>query len=127
MSKQNQAANSRRMMKRGPYRGSFHSISLDMNPCNLKNRFSKTFEAHLLLIVLAIFLSLVSGAAIAAETKITPKIGVGGAYDDNIFLSTEDKVSSSIITVSPGLEMDYQTLLSNLSLKADLGYPELSG
>ena len=120
MSKQNQVANSRRTMGQGSYRDYPSSAALGMNSCYLKSFYSKIVSAHLLLIVLAISLNLVSGNAMAAESIITPKIAVGAAYDDNIFFRSQDKINSSILTVSPGVEIDYRTLLSSLKLTADL-------
>jgi hypothetical protein len=55
----------------------------------------------------------------AANMTLTPRLAVGGSYDDNILLSTDDKVSSPIVTVSPSVELGYQTMLSNLGLKAN--------
>ena len=75
---------------------------------------------YFLPIILVFSILFLSTPAGAADTKIIPKLAVGGAYDDNIFLSRDDKVSSSLITVSPGLEIDYQTLLSKLVVTADL-------
>jgi hypothetical protein len=68
--------------------------------------------------IMSLFIIGASGAW-AADVKLTPQLAVGGAYDDNILLSTDNKLSSSIVTVSPGVEMDVQTLLSTLRLKAD--------
>jgi hypothetical protein len=44
---------------------------------------------------------------------------VGAAYDDNIFFSEENKVDSSIFTVSPRVDFDYDTLLSSIRFTAD--------
>jgi hypothetical protein len=55
----------------------------------------------------------------AADVTLTPQLSVRGSYDDNILLSVDDEVSSSIITVIPSLTLDYQTLLSNLRFEAD--------
>ena len=60
---------------------------------------------------------------------MTPKLSVGAAYDDNVFFSTDNKLDSSIFTISPSLDIDYETLLSTFSLKADwdiLNYSEES-
>ena len=56
--------------------------------------------------------------AIAADWRVVPKIALAGGYDDNIFFSRDDKVDSSVIAVRPGLELDYNTLLSSLKLTA---------
>ncbi len=71
-------------------------------------------------LILAFSVALLWDTAGAADVKLTPKLGVGYAYDDNIFFSAQDKTSSSIFTVSPGLEVDHKTLVSNYLLKADL-------
>ena len=55
----------------------------------------------------------------AADWVLTPKIGVSGGYDDNITFVKNDKVDSSIVVVEPGLEIEYQTLLSSLRLTSD--------
>jgi hypothetical protein len=70
-------------------------------------------------VVLAITL-LWHSSAFSQESVITPKISVAAGYDDNLFFSDQDKVSSSVLTVSPGLEIDYQTLLSSLQVSAEL-------
>ena len=70
-------------------------------------------------IVMALSLAFLSSGAGAADVTLTPKLAVGAAYDDNIFLSPDDTVDSSIFTVSPSVELDYETLVSDLSLKAD--------
>jgi hypothetical protein len=67
--------------------------------------------------------------AVAADWRLIPKIGVAGGYDDNIFFSKDNKVDSSTIAVRPGLELDYETLLTKLKLTADveiLNYPDES-
>jgi hypothetical protein len=71
-------------------------------------------------ILLALFIPFSSHFVDAAEVKVTPKITVSGSYNDNIFFTSHDKVSSSIVTTSPGLDVDYETLLSKLSLNADV-------
>ncbi len=80
----------------------------------------KALQCAWLTILLAFSVALLWETAGAADVKLTPKLAVGGAYDDNIFFSVNDKQSSPIFTVSPGLEVDYQTLVSNFLLKADL-------
>ena len=67
--------------------------------------------------------------AVAADWRLIPKIGVAVGYDDNIFFARDNKVDSSIIAVRPGLELDYNTMLSSLKLTADvdiLNYPDES-
>ena len=56
---------------------------------------------------------------VAAEWQLVPKIGISGGYDDNIFYTKEEKVDSSIINVQPGIEVDFNSLLSSLRLTAD--------
>lgn len=70
-------------------------------------------------IVMALSLAFLSSGAGAADVTLTPKLAVGAAHDDNIFLSSDNTVDSSIFTVSPSVELDYETLVSDLSLKAD--------
>ncbi len=93
---------------------------------NLKVRISmmhwvldKFLQMHLLPILIISLILFSSNFVCAADTKIIPKITVSGSYDDNIFFDVNNKVSSSIITTSPGVEADYKTSLSNLALKAD--------
>lgn len=53
--------------------------------------------------------------------SVTPRLALRGTYDDNILFSEKekDKIDSSIVTVSPSLELDYKTLLSSVSLMGD--------
>ncbi|BBO77635.1 hypothetical protein DSCW_50520 [Desulfosarcina widdelii] len=44
---------------------------------------------------------------------------MGAAYDDNILYTEDEKVDSSILTVSPSVDLDYETLLSSVTLSAD--------
>ena len=60
-----------------------------------------------------------SPPGLAAEWKVTPKIGVTGGYDDNIYFTEEDKVDSSIVNVGPAVEVDYNALRSSFNLTAD--------
>jgi hypothetical protein len=115
MMNQVKCANGRQFMGRIPCGGTFN-----VNASDLIKPLYQAFQVYLLPIILVISILFLFNPAGAADTKIIPKIAVGGAYDDNIFLSRDDKVSSSLITVSPGLEIDYQTLLSKLVVKADL-------
>ena len=55
----------------------------------------------------------------ATNLGVTPRLAVRGAYDDNILFTEKDKTDSSIVTVSPSLELDYKTLLSSVSLMGD--------
>jgi hypothetical protein len=84
-----------------------------------KKVLGKVPQYYFLPIFLILSIHFLSVVADAAEITITPKLGVGGAYDDNVLFTTDDTVSTSIATVSPGVEVDYQTLLSSLSLSAD--------
>lgn len=72
-----------------------------------------------LLLLIACIFWMTAGAG-AADISFTPKLNLGAAYDDNIFMSENDKVDSTIFTVSPRVEVDYQTLLSDYTLTADL-------
>lgn len=83
-----------------------------------KMRF-KALQILFLSVFLLVTNVLEQGNAWAADAKVTPGLAVGGGYDDNILLTEDDKVSSSIITVSPSVRLDYKTLSSKLLLKAD--------
>ena len=89
------------------------------NAGGIKKQPRKAFRMRFLPILLLFLVFLWAHVAGAADVKLTPKLAVGGAYDDNLFLSVDDKLSSSIITVSPRVELDYQTLLSSFLLTAD--------
>jgi hypothetical protein len=92
-------------------------------PISKRFHFSKLRQTDLLLCSLFLLLCLYTHCptphAVAADVKLTPRLAAGYAYDDNIFLSTEEKVSSSIITVSPRVDFDYDTLLSKIRFTAD--------
>ena len=115
MMNQEKCAIGRQFMGRIPCGGIFK-----VNASDLKMSLRRGFKVFFLPILLLFSISFLSQVADAADVKMTPKLGVGAAYDDNTFLSTDDKVSSSLITVSPGLVIDYQTLLSKLVVTADL-------
>jgi hypothetical protein len=68
-----------------------------------------------------LLISIFAGAAVvcAADAKLTPKVTAGVGYDDNILFTRDEKVDSSILSVRPGIELDYQTLLSRVLLSAD--------
>jgi hypothetical protein len=115
MMNQEKCANGRQSLGWVPFSGCFSNAT----GSNQKKPPRKASQGFFLTIMLVLSIPLLWNSALAAEVSVTPGLSVGGAYDDNIFLTTEDKVNSSIITVSPSLEVDYQTLLSSLSLKAD--------
>lgn len=71
-------------------------------------------------ILLMVISLLLSNYAAAAEVKVTPKITVGGSYDDNVLFSSTNKISSPIVNVRPRLDVDYKTLLSTYALEADV-------
>jgi len=58
---------------------------------------------------------LLVGAAVAAPARadtadyISPSIAIGGVYDDNLFLSPNDRQSDEILRISPALEFGYGT------------------
>ena len=112
----------RQFMEAGGCRDASHG-SLDTNSANAV-RVKKHRRVGFLLCVMATLLSgatlLAAGIAGAADTTLTPRLTVSGSYDDNILLSAADKVSSPIVTVSPSILLNYETLRSNLSLLADL-------
>ena len=93
--------------------------STHLNCSNPAKPFRKAFQALCLPILLVCAIAFLPNGAGAADTKLTPRISVGAAYDDNIFLSDEDKLSSSIFTVSPSVDLDYETLLSTVNFEAD--------
>lgn len=96
--------------------------SRDMGMENVSCVNRKSYKAFLFWVlftpVFVVFFGVLP-AARAANVKLTPELSVRGSYDDNILLTADDKVSSPIVTVTPGVELDYQMLLSNLRLKAD--------
>ncbi len=52
---------------------------------------------NFVLIFLSIFF--LSTLALAGEWRFVPKIGLYAGYDDNVFFSREDKISSSVINI----------------------------
>lgn len=65
------------------------------------------------------FACCLSTEALAGDWRIVPKIGLYGGYDDNVLFGRNNKISSSVVIVEPALEIDYQSLLSQIHLKAD--------
>jgi hypothetical protein len=117
---QDKYPNGRQFMKRLLWGMGLDVRSCHVDDSDLKKPLSKVFLVFFLAIMLLLSISFLSNLAGAADVKMIPKLAAGAAYDDNITFSSIEKVSSSILTVSPGLEVDYQTLLSSFSLKADL-------
>jgi hypothetical protein len=115
MMHQHSCANGQKMMGLIPCVG---SLTVVFN--GLKKQLCQAGQAFFLPIMLVVPTLFLPNFAGAAETKVIPRLAVGAAYNDNVLLSAEDEVDSTIITVSPSLEFDYKTLLSNLSFKADL-------
>ena len=99
--------------------GSLDGFSTIEDYRDLTKSLRKTVHVGCLPVILVFLMTLWSNPAAAADVTLTPKLSVGAAYDDNIFLSPDNKVDSSIFTVSPSVELDYETLVSDLSLKAD--------
>ncbi len=60
-----------------------------------------------------------SAPALAGEWRFVPKIGLWVGYDDNVFFSREEIISSSVVSIWPSFELDYTTPLSSLRLTAD--------
>ena len=108
-------ANGRQFMGWIPFSGCFSNVTCS----DLKNPLRNAFQVFFLPIMLVLLIPFLWNSAHAAEVSLTPALAVGGAYDDNIFLTSDNKVDSSIVTVSPSIDIGYQTLLSNLSLTAD--------
>lgn len=98
--------------------GSYNSISTVSISC-LKLSLRKIFRDYVLPITVTIAIVFPSGVVCAADKKLIPGITVGGAYDDNLLFTEENKINTSIVTVTPSLELDYQTLVSNLELSAE--------
>jgi hypothetical protein len=122
MVKQKQSTKTWRVAERIQYIIFFNKHFSSGNFRNLKSPFRIVFQAFLLPIMLAIPIGLIPMAVFAADSTVTPKISVGAGFDDNIFFSSQDKVDSSVLTVSPGIDLDYRTLLSSLKLTADLDF-----
>ena len=116
MLNQKKGTNGRQFMGWGSCSGCIYNEILR----GLKRPLRNAFQVYVLPIILVLSIPFLSMTAGAADVKLTPKLAVDGGYDDNILFTPDDEVASSIITVSPGLEVDYQTLLSSLSLSADL-------
>lgn len=76
-----------------------------MFPCKLKIR-SKMSSLVLSLFVTGLFLA---GQVMAAETTITPSVGLKAEYNDNIDFSHGSERDDYIGTISPGLKIDYKT------------------
>lgn len=55
----------------------------------------------------------------AADWKLVPKIGLSGGYDDNVLFRKDEKISSSLINLEPGIELGYETLVSSIQLTAE--------
>jgi hypothetical protein len=75
------------------------------------------------LLLLIFFLSLIPipllmQEAPAAETTLTPFLGLRATYDDNIDFSHENKRDDYYFTISPGLRLDYKTERTMLSALA---------
>ena len=129
MLNQEKYANGRQFMGQIPCGGSFDGCSFNLNYRDLKKPLRQAFQVYFLQTILVFSIFFVSNNAGAADVTMTPRLSVGAAYDDNVFFSTDDKLDSSIFTISPSLDIDYETLLSTFSLKADwdiLNYSEES-
>lgn len=86
----------------------------------LLSRLKHPFQTGpMLLFVMMVLLFCLSSTALAAEWRLVPKLGVSGGYDDNIVYTQEEKIDSTIINVEPGVEVDFNSLLSSLRLTAD--------
>ena len=71
-------------------------------------------------LLIAVIVLCLPAPIIAADWKLVPKIGVYGGYDDNILFKEQEKLSSTVVNVEPGLEVEYESLLSSIHLSADL-------
>ena len=97
MLNQEKCANGRQFMRWVFCSGCISNVTVS----DLKKPLRNTFQVYFLPIMLVLSIHFLSVVAGAAEVKLTPKLAVGGAYDDNILFTTDDKVNSSIVTVSP--------------------------
>ena len=66
------------------------------------------YSKYFSLIIVAVLLCW-TGMVYSAEITITPSIGIGGEYDDNIGFSRTDKLDDYAGTLSPALAFDYTT------------------
>ncbi|MCB2146378.1 MAG: hypothetical protein KQI81_07870 [Deltaproteobacteria bacterium] len=89
------------------------------NRLNTKRPLQAGFQLFFAMLFLWLCPPFFSDPALAADWRLTPKLGVSGGYDDNIFYTQDDKVGSSIINAEPGLEADFKSLLSSIRLTAD--------
>ena len=93
--------------------------SPNLNRVNHKNPFSLRYSSTSIPALLVLLIFTTANHTFAADVMLTPKLSVGGAYDDNLFYSTDDEVQSSIMTISPSVDLDYETLLSTFQFTAD--------
>ena len=62
------------------------------------------------------FLSSMSAQGQEYRYEFTPGISVRGAYDDNIYLRSTDKIDDYISAVTPSIDLDLQAEKTELSL-----------
>ena len=69
-----------------------------------------------LIITLIAMLFFPSLASAAAQWSLTPRVYVGGYYDDNIFLTERNEQTDFVTTVSPGINLQYLDPTTEISL-----------
>lgn len=73
------------------------------------------------ILTLSIFL-LYSAQAFAVEITFTPRLTLGGEYNDNIFRTPDDEQDDYIYTVSPGVTLGFQGATAGLTLSYNPSY-----
>ena len=86
----------------------------------ISNHKSQSLKKMLVPTFLFLMIAFWVTSALAAEVIMVPQISAGAAYNDNIYMSETDEESSEIYTVSPKLEVNYESLLSYYSFSADV-------
>ncbi len=72
--------------------GFFSVYSTGASFSDMKKLLRKESKSSCLSILIALSIALLPIAADAADVKMIPKLAVGGAYDDNVTFSSEEKV-----------------------------------
>ena len=65
-------------------------------------------------------LLIVNTAAWGGQLKVTPSIGASTKYDDNITYKSNNAIDDFIFTLTPGLNMSYDTGITKFNFKADM-------
>jgi hypothetical protein len=75
------------------------------------------FKFSILLIAIVVILS---PSLIQARWTLTPRLYVEEEYDDNLFLEETDEQDDFITTVSPGVNLEYETPTADVALDYEL-------